>query len=70
MHTLIRKVFLKVDLVWVKYGLGFGKEFHKNLRVSCLNFRVLSVGRETGRRVETPHSDFLVDITHLFSPKY
>ena len=44
MHTLIRKVFLKVDLVWVKYGLGFGKEFHKNLRVSCLNFRVLSRG--------------------------
>ena len=29
-------MYLKVDLVWVKCGLGLGKEFHK-----C-NFRVLS----------------------------
>ena len=63
----LEKVYLKVDMIWVKYGLGFGKEFHKyNFRVSCLTSGFYRGGRETGRA----HSDFLGDITHLLSPIY
>ena len=42
-------MYLKVNFVWVKYGLGLGKEFHK-----C-NFRVLSGFLEEGGTKKPTH---------------